>query len=165
MVNELDAPRQTHRHDAGFMNASDQDSALQNQNCKYVPTLLQTEQVAAALRRDFISESCCLAAEIYWNALSAEIPFIAAANGDTVRRLYTSLSQTDQERWMENAPLMHAWVCFVGALAANAISERAWFVARSKTSVVTMNPESVECFRDGVSHLLWLSKYLQSRHI
>jgi hypothetical protein len=132
---------------------------------EYVLTLLQVEQVAASCRRDFISESCCLAATIYWKAISANIPFMDPDNQETVQRLRTSLYLTNSQVWMENCPQMHSWVCYVGAMASPDILQRAWFVARSKISVVILRPESVEVFRDGVSHLLWLSKHLMRQQL
>jgi hypothetical protein len=152
-------PRDNHGVE-GVGDESSFPSAAKSTSYEYLLTLLQVEQLAANYQKDFISESCCLAAIVYWKAISANVPFMDPDNQAAVQRLRVSLHLTDSQVWMEHFPQMHSWVCYVGAMASPDISQRAWFVARSKISVVILRPESVESFRDGVSHLLWLSKHL-----
>ncbi|KAH8692207.1 hypothetical protein BGW36DRAFT_387188 [Talaromyces proteolyticus] len=127
--------------------------------------LLWVERLASVQHRNYISESCCLAAIIYWRALSANIPFLSPENDKIVQEIQTALRHSDSETWMEEAPEMHLWVSYVAALAAADKAQRAWFVAKSKISVVVLSPNQTFHFQDGVSHLLWLSRYLRKRFL
>jgi hypothetical protein len=158
------------QHNDIFESINDTESSSSNDtksttSYEYVLTLLQVERLAANYRRNFISESCCLAGAIYWKALSANIPFMDSENQPIVQGLQASLNQTNSQTWMEVCPQMHSWVCYVGAMASTDVLQRAWFVAQSKISVVILKPESVEAFKDGVSHLLWLAKHLIRRQL
>lgn len=125
--------------------------------------LLQAERLASVQRQDYMSECCCLAAMIYYQVLLTNIPFLSPANESIADQLFIALQHSDMEQWMDKAPELHLWVCYVGALGSRNRVQRVSFLARSKTSIVVLSPDRTIGFQDGVSHLLCLSRYAKQR--
>ncbi|KAE8549597.1 hypothetical protein EYB25_008119 [Talaromyces marneffei] len=125
--------------------------------------LLQAEMLASVQRQDYISECCCLAAMIYCQVLFTSLPFLSPGNESIANQLFVTLQHCDGEQWMNKAPDLHLWVCYVGALASRNRVQRVSFLARSKTSVVILTSDRTLGFQDGVSHLLCLSRYVKQR--
>lgn len=125
--------------------------------------LLQAERLASIQRQDYISECCCLAAMIYCQVLFTDLPFLSPGNESIADRLFAALQHSDMEQWMDKAPELHLWVCYVGALASRSRVQRVSFLARSKPSVVVLGADRTLDFQDGVSHLLCLSKHVKQR--
>ncbi|EED24025.1 conserved hypothetical protein [Talaromyces stipitatus ATCC 10500] len=129
---------------------------------EYIITpLLQAESLASHQREDYISECCCLAAIIYYQVLSTNTPFLSPKNESIANQLFISLQHSDMEVWMEKAPELHIWACYVGAFASVNRGQRVSFLARSKTSVAVLSPDRILRFQDGVGHLLCLSRSLR----
>lgn len=125
--------------------------------------LLQAERLASVQRQDYLSECCCLAAMIYFQVLCNNLPFLSPGNETIADQLFVALQHSDVEQWMDKAPELQLWVCYVGALASRNRVQRVSFLARSKTSVVVLSPDRTLGFQDGVSHLLCLSRYVKQR--
>lgn len=125
--------------------------------------LLQAERLASVQRQDYMSECCCLAAMIYFQVLFKNLPFLSPENETIADQLFVALQHSDMEQWMDKAPELQLWVCYVGALASRNRVQRVSFLARSKTSVVVLSPDRTLGFQDGVSHLLCLSRYVKQR--
>ncbi|KUL91607.1 hypothetical protein ZTR_01513 [Talaromyces verruculosus] len=125
--------------------------------------LLQAERLASVQRQDYMSECCCLAAMIYSQVLFNNHPFLSPGNETIADQLFVALQHSDMEQWMDKAPELQLWVCYVGALASRNRVQRVSFLARSKTSVVVLSPDRTLGFQDGVSHLLCLSRYVKQR--
>lgn len=100
---------------------------------------------------------------IYCQVLFADLPFLSPGNESIADQLFVALQHSDMEKWMDKAPELHLWVCYVGALASRDRVQRVSFLARSKTSVVVLSPDRIIGFQDGVSHLLCLSRYMKQR--
>lgn len=91
--------------------------------------------------RDYIYESCRLAATISWHSMCNTVPFAAAENQQHVWELKAALSNVDDVYWIRVAPEAFIWVCLTGAVAASDIFQRAWFIAKGGTAAMALGPE------------------------
>ncbi|KAF9885050.1 hypothetical protein FE257_000781 [Aspergillus nanangensis] len=95
---------------------------------------------------DGISQSCHVAALIYWFLLDDFFP----ASSDTLQRLVDDLKAalvgTTMDTWVKCAPEAHTWICLVGAAAACNVDDRAWFSLRHGQPVICIRSEGPELY-------------------
>jgi hypothetical protein len=116
--------------------------------------------------KDYMYESCRLAAVISWNSMYETIPLSATENQQHVSELKAALSNIDSAYWLRVAPEAYIWVCLTGAGAAAAsdLFQRAWFIATGVPAITALGPEEQNAFKEGFTHFCWLSKFLREKN-
>jgi hypothetical protein len=116
--------------------------------------------------KDYMYESCRLAAVISWNLMYGTIPLSATENQQHVSELKAALSNIDSAYWIRVAPEAYIWVCLTGAsaTAASDFFQRAWFITMGVPAIGTLGPEDQNAFKEGFAHFCWLSKILREKN-